>query len=143
METEQASFLGMPNAVFGVAGYTALVTIGIMLLAGAAAKKWLWLMLQLGVTVAAVYSHYLFFQGVYRINAICPWCFVVWMATIPIFWYTTVYNLRMKNISLPGNIGRWLSKKTTKHHGDILLVWYLVIFAILLEHFWYYWKTLL
>ena len=143
MNTEQASLLGMPNTVFGIAGFTALVTIGVMLLAGTAAKKWLWIMLQVGVSAAILFVHYLFFEAVFRIQAICPWCFAVWMVTIPIFWYTTIYNLQAKNMVLPGKLGTWLSRQAITHHGNILVVWYLAIFAILLQQFWYYWKTLL
>lgn len=143
MSSEQASLLGVPNTIFGIAGYSALITLGVILLAGVTVKRWLWLALQAGVTVAVLFVHYLFFQGVFRINAICPWCFAVWMSTIPVFWYTTVYNLRAKNFVLPGKAGKWIGKQIVAHHGNILLAWYLAIFAILLQHFWYYWETLI
>src|SRR5690606_19172760 len=105
-------------------------------------KKWIWQQAQLASTLGVVFMHYLFFQGVYRINAICPWCFAVWMITIPIFWYITLYNLQQKNVSLPKKI-RKFGDFAIKHHADILLVWYMIIFAILIERFWYYWSTLI
>ncbi len=142
MKTEQASLLGVPNTIFGLVGFSMLLAFGFLLAGGAKVKKWIWVSAQLVATVGVIFMHYLFFQGVYRINAICPWCFVVWMITIPTFWYITIYNLQMSNIKLPSK----LSKVTTfvsKHHGDILLVWYLIILLILLTHFWYYWSTLI
>mgnify|MGYP005613693935 CR=1 FL=1 len=142
MKTEQASLFGVPNTVFGLVAYSMLFTFGVLLAGGAKVKKWVWLGAQLAAVVGVIFMHYLFFQGVYRINAICPWCFVVWMITIPTFWYITLYNLREKNIKLPAALEP-VSTFVQKHHGDVLVIWYLVIFGILLEHFWYYWSTLL
>lgn len=142
MKTEQASLLGVPNTIFGLIAFSMLFTFGVLLAAGATVKKWVWLGAQVAALCGVIFMHYLFFQGVFRINAICPWCFVVWMITIPTFWYITQYNLEKKNISLGIKL-QPVKLFIRKHHGDILIVWYLIIFAILLQHFWYYWSTLL
>jgi uncharacterized membrane protein len=142
MKTEQASLFGVPNTVFGLVAYSMLFTFGVLLAGGAKVKKWVWLGAQLAAIAGVIFMHYLFFQGVYRLNAICPWCFVVWMITIPTFWYITLYNLRERNVRLPTDLEP-ASIFAQKHHGDILLVWHLVVFGILLQHFWYYWSTLL
>ncbi len=142
MKTEQASLLGIPNTIFGLIGFTALITFGFLLLGGAKVQKWVWQVAQGAATVGVLFMHYLFFQGVYRINAICPWCFVTWMITIPIFMYVTVYNLQSDNLPLPKS---WqpTSKWIQRNHGNILIGWYTIIFLILLQHFWYYWSTLI
>jgi uncharacterized membrane protein len=142
MKTEQASLFGVPNTIFGIAGFSVLITVGIMMLAGAKFAKWFWWGLQAGVTAGFFFFVYLFFQGVYRIGAICPWCFVVWMIMLPLFLYVSLYNLREKNITLPKNFDNVVSF-AQRYHGDILASMYVVIFLILLTHFWYYWKTLI
>lgn len=142
MKTEQASLLGVPNTVFGLVAFSMLLTFGVLLAAGSKVSRWVWVGAQLAATVGVIFMHYLFFQGVYRINAICPWCFVVWMITIPVFWHLTLYNLRHEYIRLPTRLAK-LGVFIQKHHGDILIAWYLVIFGILLQHFWYYWSTLI
>jgi uncharacterized membrane protein len=142
MQTEQASLLGIPNTIFGLVAFAMLLTFGLLLASGATARKWLWIGAQLAATVGVVFMHYLFFQGVFRIQAICPWCFAVWMVTIPVFWYITLYNLQERHIRLP----KWTAGAVSwaqRHHGDILALWYLVILGILVQHFWYYWSTLL
>ncbi len=141
MKTEQASLLGVPNTIFGIMGFTALFTFGVILSTGVLMKRWLWRIAQAAATIGVIFMHYLFFQGVFRINAICPWCFATWMITIPIFIYITAYNLENQN--LVSNIklkrfGDWIAL----NHLNILLTWYAIIFLILLEHFWYYWSTL-
>jgi len=139
MEKEQASLLGVPNTLFGLVAFTALITLGLLLASGAKIQKRLWQLVQISATGGVVFMHYLFFQAVYRINAICPWCFVVWMITIPIFWYTTLYVLREGHIKVSKKLDSFLQD----NHASILLIWYAVIFGILLEHFWYYWETLI
>lgn len=142
MKTEQASLLGVPNTIFGLIGFSALATFGLVLAADAVIKKWLWLVAQSTSVVGLVFMHYLFFQGVFRINAICPWCFLVWMITIPVFLYITAYNLQENNISVPRKL-KPLASFFINHRLDILIGWYVIILGILLQHFWYYWKTLL
>jgi uncharacterized membrane protein len=142
MKTEQASLLGVPNTIFGLMAFSMLFTFGVLLAGGAKVKKWVWLGAQFAATAGVIFMHYLFFQGVYRINAICPWCFVIWIITIPVFWYITQYNLREQNIRLPAAL-KPASLFIQKHPGDILLVWYLAILGILAQRFWYYWSTLI
>lgn len=141
MKTEQASVLGVPNTIFGLMAFSMLTMIGVVLLAGATLKKWLWLAINAAALVGFFFFMYLYFQGVFRINAICPYCFVVWLIVPPILWYTTLYNLAEGNLKMrfirPG-IKNWLQQ----HHGDVMLVWYIAFFALLVNHFWYFWVTL-
>lgn len=142
MNEEQASLLGVPNTIFGLVSFSMLLTFGIILASGAKMARWIWQGAQAAATIGLVFMHYLFFQGVYRINAICPWCFVTWMIVIPTFWYITLYNIREKNIVLKGNLLK-IAKFAEINHGNILIVWYLIIIGILIQHFWYYWSTLI
>ena len=82
------------------------------------------------------------YQSIFNIGALCPYCIVVWTVTIPLFWYTLLYNIREKNIRLQGawrSIGDFMNKQ----HANILVFWYLAIFLVILVEFWYYWSTLL
>ena len=142
MKAEQASLLGVPNSVFGLIAFSMLFTFGFLLAGGAKVKRTVWLGAQLAATAGVVFMHYLFFQGVVRINTICPWCFLVWIITIPVFWYITQFNLQQQNIKLPAALAP-VSAFVQKHHLDILIIWYLIIIGILLQHFWYYWSTLI
>lgn len=142
MKTAQASVFGFPNALLGLIGYSVVITVGMALLAGATFKRWFWLGLQLGTILGVVFVHWLMYQSIFNIQALCPYCMVVWSVTIPIFWYTTLYNLRTGVIVTPASLKK-LVAFLQKHHGDVLLVWFLAIIGVILHHFWYYWKTLI
>ncbi len=142
MKTAQASIFGVPNTIFGLMAFTALSVLGLGLLAGASFRKWLWQAINIGALVGFAFFIYLFFEAVFRIKAICPYCFVVWMIVPPVFWYTSLYNIGEGNIKLnfiSVKAKTWLQR----HHGDILLLWYLFVFILLLTRFWYYWKTVI
>jgi len=137
----QASAFGFPNPFIGLVGFSVVATIGAAMLAGATFKRWFWLGLQAGTVFGVGFITWLQFQSIFRIAALCPYCMVVWAITIPIFWYTLLYNLREGHIKLPkkyAKIGAFLQR----HHADLLVVWYLAIIGVILHHFWYYWSTL-
>lgn len=142
MNTSQAEAFGFMNSFLGIAGFAAITTIGVAILAGATFKRWFWLGLQAGTVFGVGFISWLYYQSVFVIGALCPFCMVVWCMTIPIFWYVTLYNIRQKNIVLQGF---WLklSDFAQKHHGDILLAWFAIGIVIILIRFWYYWSTLL
>ena len=139
MRTEQASLLGIPNSILGLIAFSALATFGFMLAGGAQLKRWVW-QLTLGVaTIGVLIMHYLFLQAIFVLGTICPWCFVVWMITIPTFWYITLYTVQAGSVTLPATIRRFV----LKYHRDILILWYVLILGILAVRFWDFWVSLI
>ncbi len=142
MTTPQAEAFGFPNPVIGVVGFTVVLTTGVALLAGAALRRWYWLGLQAGVTVGIVFVHWLIFQSLYRIDALCPYCMVVWAVTIPLFLYVTLHSLRTGVLPTPRPLAGVVGH-LDEYRGVTLTAWYLLISALITERFWDYWQTLL
>lgn len=140
--TPQASAFGFPNMIIGFIGFSVVATIGASMLAGARFARWFWLSFQVGTVFGISFITWLQFQTIFRINALCIFCIVTWMVMIVTFIYTTIYNLRERNIKVKG---RWkkVSEFAQRNHGNILVSWYLVIALVILQHFWYYWSTLI
>jgi uncharacterized membrane protein len=143
MESKQASAFGFPNPFIGMVGFSIVVTTGMAILAGAAKlKRWYWLGLELGTIFGLAFVHWLFFQSVYHINALCPYCMVVWATTISLFWYVTLHNIQMGHIKVKGALEK-AAFFARRHHLDILIFWFLLIAFFILKHFWYYYGELL
>lgn len=143
MKTKQAEVLGVPNTIFGLVAFAMLGMTSVIVASGAVLKRWIWLVLWGGAAMGMAFMHYLFFQSVFRIHAICPWCFGVWMVTIATFWSLTTYVLR-HHIILPKWWGvRHILALVRDHPLDVMALWYLLILGTLLIKFWYYWRTLL
>jgi len=142
INTPQASAFGFPNPIIGLVGFGVVTTVGMAILAGATFRRWFWLGLQAGTLFGVGFVTWLQFQSIYRIDALCPFCMVVWAVTIPIFVFTTAYNIRAGHLVLSGwlaAIGQFIQK----YPAEIVFTWYLIIIMAILEHFWYYWSTLL
>ncbi|ALV39172.1 Vitamin K epoxide reductase (plasmid) [Streptomyces sp. CdTB01] len=142
MTTPQAEVFGFPNPLLGIAGFAVMTAVGVVLLAGAVLPRWFWWGLQAGVVFGVVFVHWLIFQSLYRIGALCPYCMVVWTVMIPVFWYTTVHNLTRGHVPVPGRVRR-AATAVAGYHGVVLTAWYLVIVVLILQRFWMYWTTLL
>jgi uncharacterized membrane protein len=141
INTSQAEAFGFANPLIGIAGFAGLLAIGLALFAGAKLDRWFWQTIQVGLLMAVLFVHWLFFQTVYRIEALCPYCMVAWVVTITAFWYSLIYSLQNQVIAVPKKLES-VSDFVQKHHFDILIVWFLVLIGLILNHFWYYWKTL-
>ncbi|HSW85030.1 MAG TPA: vitamin K epoxide reductase family protein [Candidatus Saccharimonadales bacterium] len=138
MQSHQANAFGFPNPFIGLGAFPVVAVIGGAMLAGATFKKWFWLGFNGGLLFALGFVHWLFFQSVYNIHALCPWCMVVWVVSITSFWYVSLYNIDNKNIRLPKGKPQKLYSWVRRHHLDILILWFLIIAALILKHFWYY-----
>lgn len=136
--TPQASAFHFPNPFLGLAGFSVLITLGMSMLAGAVIiKKWYWRTYLVATFLGAAFIHWLAYQSLYNIGALCPYCMVVWAVTIPIFWYSLLWTLREGVVSLPkgwDKVGVFIQR----NHFGILLGWYLLVIGLILHRFWYF-----
>lgn len=146
MQSWQSHAFGFPNPFLGLAGFPIMVFAGLALLVGSSFTRRVWQLIQVGVTFGVIFVHWLMFQSIFHINALCPYCMVVWTVTIVMFWYVTLYNLRAHNLPVPERAQprvEQVSLFLQRHHGDLLIVWFLVILAVIAHHFLYYWQIML
>lgn len=135
MVTDQAAVLGFPNPLLGLIAFAGVVTLGVVQLTGtrpAAVVQW-------GLAAGAVagwgFVHWLAFQSLYRIGALCPWCMVVWAVTAPIAIWSVLRPWRES--------GSRLGERLWSVRWTLLVLWYLVVVVLALVQFWSYWRTLL
>ncbi|MGC4885621.1 vitamin K epoxide reductase family protein [Micromonospora sp. DT227] len=141
MSSAQAQAFGVPNSLIGVAGFAVVATIGVALLARVRLPRWFWLGVQAGAAFGVLFVHWLIYQSLYVIGALCPYCMLVWAVTIAIFLYVTVHNLHDNARAIPSGL-RALAAATARYHSLILVSWYAAIVVAVLHRFWEYWTTL-
>ena len=140
MDSDQASAFGFPNPLIGIAAFAVVAAVGVVLLTGYRAPRWFWLGMQAGVTFGVVFVHWLIHASLYDIKALCPYCMVVWAVTIPIFWYTTLYNL-LSWSRLPAGVRR-VVEGAARLHTMVVALWFAAIAGLILGAFWDYWSGL-
>src|SRR5699024_10693630 len=118
------------------------VFTGVLLLSRVRLPRWTLLVFNLGALGGLAFVSWLIFQSVYRIGVLCPWCMVVWAAVLPVFWFTTVYNIRSGVIPV-GSAWREPVDDLLRHHWIGLVALYGAVVAIVGMGFWDYWSTLI
>ncbi|HWG99602.1 MAG TPA: vitamin K epoxide reductase family protein [Pilimelia sp.] len=139
MTTGQAEVFGFPNPLIGLVTFPVVAATGAAVLAGARLPRWWWLTLQAGTVFGVGFVHWLFFQSLYRIGALCPYCMVVWVAMIVLFTYTTLHTLDRGHLPAPHR----LADALVRVHSALPITWLLVLAALIGVRFWDYWRTLL
>ena len=139
MITPQASAFGFPNPLIGVTAFAVLLTVGLLLATGNPIPRWWHQGLAVGSILGAAFVHWLAFQSLYRIGALCPWCMVVWAVTIPAAVWTTLSAL--STLALPTGPAQ-LVLILWRWRFTIVAAWYLAVLVLVLIRFWDYWSTL-
>ena len=98
LSSPEGSAFGFPNPVIGLAGFFAVIVVGMALLAGARFDRWFWIVFNLGLTFAIGFVAWLISQSIFDLHTLCPWCMVVWSVTIPLFLSVTFRNLSTGDI---------------------------------------------
>ncbi len=137
MESQQAHAFGFMNTYIGLLGFPAVITTGVVLLAGAKLKRWYWLGMQLGLSLGVIFAYWLLWESMYRIRSLCPYCLSVDVALTVAWWYVTMFNFYNGFLPMPTRF-KTMGKFVKRHHADILVFWFLLVTALILQHFWYY-----
>ncbi|KAA0919234.1 vitamin K epoxide reductase family protein [Dietzia sp. ANT_WB102] len=133
INSEQGTAFGFPNPFIGLIGFGIVIAIGVAAASGVRFPRWYWVGALLGLTFATVFVHWLAFQSIFVIQVLCPWCMVVWSATIPMFWYTLLHVVAKLTPA------RWV-RGLQQWHLVPVVVWFLALAGVILWAFWdFYW----
>jgi uncharacterized membrane protein len=136
MITPQASAFGFPNSLIGVVAFTVVVVTGVLAVAKVRLPRWYWGGLAVGTLLGAAFIHWLIFQSLYRIGALCPYCMVVWAVTIPLLVVVAAIALQPQ---LEGGVGRIVYQ----WRWSLVTLWFTALILMILVRFWNYWSTLI
>lgn len=137
MITQQASAFGFPNPLIGIGAFTIVVVTGVLALAKVALPRWYWVGLAVGTLLGAAFVHWLIFQSLYRIGALCPYCMVVWAVTIPLLVVVTAIAIQ------PVESANGLVRVLYTWRWSLVAVWFTALILMILVRFWDYWSTLI
>jgi uncharacterized membrane protein len=136
MITPQASAFGFPNPLIGIVAFTIVITTGALAVAKVRLPQWYWVGLAAGSALGVVFIHWLIFQSLYRIGALCPYCMVVWAITIPLFVVVLSVALRpLAGNPVLGFLYQW--------RWSLVALWFTAVILLILMRFWNYWSTLI
>ena len=118
------NLLGFSNSILGIVLFLGPIYAAIGALASPGGMRvWYWRVFAVFVLGGYMFVHVLAWRSVFEFGSLCPWCMLVWLMTIPLFWSVLSWTLRAGIWGSPRRagevIGTWLV--------PITLVNYLVI----------------
>ncbi|MGW7420494.1 vitamin K epoxide reductase family protein [Streptomyces sp. NPDC054813] len=137
MKSDQAAAFGFPNPMLGLVAYAVVVCVGTSLLAGARFPAWYWLAFDAGCLFGVGFVSWLQFESLYRINALCLWCCLAWVATILLFWYVTSFAVRQRFLPAPA----WLREFLGEFTWVLPLLHIGVVGMLILTRWWDFWTS--
>ncbi|MFJ4685882.1 vitamin K epoxide reductase family protein [Streptomyces sp. NPDC088789] len=137
MASDQAAAFGFPNPMLGLVAYAVVLCVGVSLLAGAAYPGWYWLLFDAGCLFGVGFVTWLQFESLYRINALCLWCVLAWIATVVLFWYVTGHAVRHRFLPAPS----WVRALFEEYTWVLVLAHLGVIGMLILTRWWDFWTS--
>lgn len=136
MKTWQASLFGFPNMLLGLIGFSIVLTVAVIGYLEVKLPKNFLIAANAGFLGGVIFSEWLYYQSVYVIQVLCPWCLLVMLSTILIFAAMTHYNLRNNVFSFDQEknlkIQIFLDKEFDKL---IVALWITLLIAGIVLHF--------
>lgn len=139
IRTDQASVFGFPNPFLGLIGFSILLTLGVLMASNVRLPRWVLNGAALGGIGGIVFVHWLAYHSLYEINALCPWCLVVWTVTMPLaVWFLLLAGSRSRSDNVA-----FLAVQIWPWRFAAVAGWYLLVIVLITVRFWDYWRTLL
>lgn len=126
LNSAQGEVFGFPNSLLGIVFWSATITVGVALLAGAHFARWFWALYALAATGSLALVLWFISQSLFVLKVLCPWCMVTWMVTIPIFFVVVLHALRSGAIPAPDAVKRFAEKAFSWIPFMTLLVYLIV-----------------
>lgn len=121
MSSWQGSIFGFSNTIVGVAAFIIPIVLGVAILAGATFSRWFWVLYQLGLFGGFIFVGWLQYQSIFALNTLCPWCMVVWVVMIPLWWVSLFSHWSR---------GAFGASAAARRRGTSLLQWAWVFIAL-------------
>jgi uncharacterized membrane protein len=136
MVTPQASAFGFPNSLMGIVAFSVVLVTGVLAITKVDLPRWYWVGLAIGSLLGTVFVHWLAWQSLYSIGALCPYCMVVWAVTIPLLVVAT-------SIAAAPATSNGVVRALHTWRWSLVALWFTGLILLILVRFWDYWSTLL
>lgn len=136
METWQSSVFGFPNMIIGLIAFAVVVTVAVVGLTRAQLPRWFWIAANGGFLLGMVFAYWLFFQSVYAIQVLCPWCLLVTTATTIIFSTMLHYNLKHNTFKFKKAVNERMQRfLDAGYHQMVVIGWIALMVALVFLKF--------
>lgn len=109
------NLLGFSNSIIGLVLFTGPIFAAVSgLAAPEGLRTWFWRTFAVFVTGAFLLVHFFAYRSVFEYSSLCPWCMIIWLVTIPLFFSVAGWTLRA---------GIWGTRDGAQRLGELILSW--------------------
>ncbi len=133
MDTWQASvFFGVPNMFIGLMAFPVIITVAVAALwGGARFTRGFMVAMNVGVLLGTVFAYWLFFNSVYVIEILCPWCLIVTTACTLMLAAVTHMTLKENYLGIAKKTNKTVQIFLKKDYHKLLVASWIVIMIAL------------
>lgn len=131
MQSAQGEIFGFPNMIIGLMAFPVIMTIALAGLFKTNFPKRFMQLANVVVAIGALLAYWMFFDSVYVIQTLCPWCLLVTFTMSVLLFAFTHYNAREKNFCLSKKFKDKIAKFFADGYGNFsFAVLIVVLFAV-------------
>lgn len=136
MKTWQASVFGFPNMFIGLMAFPLVICVALLGLSKASLPRWFYIGVNSGYLVGTLFAYWLFFNSVYVIQILCPWCLVVTFTMTMLIATITHYNLRENTFGFSKVTNKKIQAFVSAgYHKLIVASWVVIMIALVFLKF--------
>lgn len=136
MKTWQASVFGFPNMFIGLMAFPIVIVVAALGLSRAVLPRWFWLGVTTGYTLGAIFAYWLFFQSLYAIQILCPWCLIVTFSMTLLLATVIHYALRQNIFKVSKQRNKQIQAFLTGGYDRLIVAsWIVLLIALVLLKF--------
>jgi len=136
MKTWQASVFGFPNMYIGLMGFPMVIMIALLGLLQVKFPRWFLIGAEIGYVFWTLFAYWLFFNSVYVIQVLCPWCLVVTFSMTMLSATITRYNLKHDTFKLPSRVYKNVDQFYAKDFDKLAVAaWIVLLIALVFVKF--------
>lgn len=136
MQTWQSHVFGFPNMLLGLMAFPVMITVAILGLSRVQLPRWFLIAANIGFLLAVVFAYWLFFQSLYAIQVLCPWCLIVTTSMTLVFSSMLHYNLKENTFKFAKKINDRIQRFLNGgYHQMIVLSWIALMVVLVVLKF--------
>ena len=131
MKTWQASAFGFPNMFIGLMGFPLVLMIASLGLSRAKFPRWFAICMELGLIFWTGFAYWLFFNSVYAIQILCPWCLIVTTSMTMLLAASTFYTIRHNTFNVSNDVIKKAQLFLDKGYYQVVVASWIVLMVAL------------
>jgi uncharacterized membrane protein len=136
MKSWQATVFGFPNMFIGLMGFPMVIMIALLGLSNVKLPRWFLIGAEIGYVFWTLFAYWLFFNSVYVIQVLCPWCLVVTFSMTMLSATMTRYNLLHNTFHFGKDANKKVVRFLEKDFDKLTVaIWVVLLVALVFAKF--------